>query len=222
MTSIRARLKKSRIWMKFSALMLHPDLTPEQVAASFGLGLMIAFNPVLGVHTGLALVLCLLFRKLHRPLLLATIMVNNPWTMVPIATLSAYAGNVLLGRGLDLDLSQIRWGEIGWHSFITLHGLGEMFRMMKPVLGPYLLGGFLLSILAFPAGYYTMLKLSKYIRKIHLHLPHIPHIHLPTFHHDHDKEHAHGHAIPHETGPSHAAEAAGDPAEPSRGRDGRG
>ncbi len=226
-SSIRARLKNSRIWARLKGIILHPDLTPEQVATSFGLGLMIAFNPLLGLHTGLALALCFAFRKLHRPLLFATMMINNPWSMVPIATLSAYGGNILLGRGLDLDLSRIRWEGIGWSSFATRHGLGELFHMMKPILGPYLLGGFLLSALAFPVGYYAMLKFSKYIRKIHFHmphlphLPHLPHIHLPTFHHDHtDKEHDHGHALPHETGPGHAAEAVGRPAEPARGGDG--
>lgn len=221
--AMRARLKNSRTWARLKGVILHPDLTPEQVAASFGLGLMVAFNPLLGLHTGLALALCFLFRKLHRPLLLASMMVNNPWTMVPIATLSAYAGNILMGRGLDLDLSRIRWDGIGWSSFATRHGLGELFHMMKPILAPYLLGGFLLSALAFPVGYYAMLKLSKHVRKLHLHMPHLPHIHLPTFHHDHpDKETEHGHALPHETGPGHAAEAAGRPAEPAGGGDGRG
>lgn len=226
LSAIRARLKNSRTWSRLRAFVLDPELTPEQVAMSVGLGLMIAFNPLLGLHTGLAVGLCLLFRKLHRPLLFASMMVNNPWTMVPIATLSAYAGNILMGRGLELDLARIRWEGIGWNSFATRHGLGELFHMMKPILAPYLIGGFLFSVLAFPVGYYAMLKLSKRIRKLHFHMPHmphLPHIHLPTFHHDpSDKETDHGHALPHETGPGHAAEAAGRPAEPAGGGDGRG
>lgn len=33
--------------------------------------------------------------------------------MVPYATLSAYAGNLLLGRGLNLDLAGIQWKSLG-------------------------------------------------------------------------------------------------------------
>jgi uncharacterized protein (DUF2062 family) len=215
-----AYLKKSRLWTKLKDQILHPDITPEQIAKSFGLGLSIAFNPVLGLHTGVAIALCVLFRTLHRPLLFASVMVNNPWTMVPIATVSAYLGNILMGRGLALDLSRIHWEGIGWSSFATRHGLGAMFHMLKPILAPYLLGGFLLSALAFPLGYFAMLKLSKHLRKLHLHLPHL---HLPTFHRDPiTKENPHGHALPHETGPGHAAETDGRSAEPPRGGDGRG
>lgn len=214
-----ARLAKSRLWIKLKAHILHPDVTPQQIAMSFGLGLSIAFNPLLGLHTGLAVVLCLIFRRLHRPLLFASMLVNNPWTMVPIATLCAYTGNVLLGRGLDLDVSGIHWQEIGWRSFATRHGLGHLFVMLKPILAPYLLGGGVLTLLAFPVGYYAMLKLSKYVRRINLH---VPHFHLPLFNPESaQKETTHGHALPHETGPGHAAEAAGRPAEPAGGGDGR-
>jgi uncharacterized protein len=217
------RLQASRLWIKLKEQILHPELTPERIARSFGLGLVIAFNPLLGLHTGVAVALCLIFRRLHRPLLLASMMINNPWTMVPIATVSAYLGNLLLGRGLALDLSRIHWDRIGWSSFASRHGLNGLFHMLEPILGPYLLGGFILSALAFPVGYYTMLKLSTHLRKLHLHMPHLPHIHLPSFHRDPAaKENPHGHALPHETGPGHAAEAAGRPAEPPRGGDGRG
>lgn len=220
MTSISSRFTPSRYWAQIKSHILHPDVTPEQLAMTVGLGLSITFNPLLGIHTALAVLLCVIFRRLHRPLLLASILVNNPWTMVPIATLSAYLGNFLLGRGLHIDLSGIRWTEIGWHNLVTRAGLLELYLMLKPILAPYLLGGFLLSALAFPVGYFAMLKLSKSLRKIHLHMPHL---HLPTFQRDHsDKETPHGHALPHETGPGHAAEAAGRPAEPARGGHGRG
>ena len=219
-SSFVAYLKKSTFWVKLKALILHPETTPEQTAMSFGLGLAITVNPLLGLHTLMALGLCVAFRRIHRPLLLASVMINNPWTIVPIATLSAYLGNLLLGRGLDLDLSRIRWDSIGWRSFVTRDGLEETLHMLKPILGPYLLGGFLLSAVAFPVGYFAMLKLSKRLRRIHLH---IPHLHIPVLQRDPvSKEHPHGHAFPHEAGPGHAAEAAGDPAEPEGRRDRRG
>jgi uncharacterized protein (DUF2062 family) len=215
-----AYLSKSRLWTTLKRHILHPDVTPEQLAMSFGLGLAIAFNPLLGLHTVLVIVLCLLFRRLHRPLLFASMMINNPWTMMPIATVSTYTGNILMGRGLKLDLAGIRWDTIGWHSFVSRQGLSGLFHMLEPILAPYLLGGFLLSVLAFPVGYYAMLKTSKYLRMIHLR---IPHIHLPSFHRDHpDKEKSHGHALPDEAGPGHAAKIDGRPAGSASGGDRRG
>lgn len=159
---------------------LHPELTAEQVAWSFGLGLAIAWNPVLGTHTGLILILCFVFKRLHRPLMLLACFVNNPWTLVPMATASAYLGNLLLGRGLTLDLSRVHWKEIGWRSFTSREGLLAVHRMLEPVLAPYLLGGFAFAILALLLGYFGMRWLTLRLRRIHwqdLHLPH-PHFHL--------------------------------------------
>jgi len=108
-------------------------------------------------------------------------LINNPWTMVPMATASTYLGNLLLGRGLHLDLSRIHWHTIGWRSFATREGFDTMFCMLKPILGPYVLGGLVFSALALPIGYYTMLKVAHRLRRMHLHLPHI---HIPHRHHD--------------------------------------
>lgn len=160
---------------------LHPELSAEQVAWSFAIGLAIAWNPVLGSHTGLILILCFAFKRLHRPLMLLAAFINNPWTMVPFATASAYAGNLLLGRGLSLDLSSVRWKEIGWRSFTSREGLLAMHRMLEPVLWPYLLGGFALALVSLLLGYFGMRWLTLRLRKVHwdrLHLPH-PHLHRP-------------------------------------------
>ncbi len=163
---------------------LHPELSPEQVAWSFALGFAIAWNPLLGTHMWTLIVLCVAFRRLHRPLMVAAMLVNNPWTMVPIATVSAYAGSLLMGNGLHIDLNGVVWSSIGWRSFATREGFQAMLAMLRPVLIPYLLGGAVLTLLALPAGYYFMRWLTLRLRKIHwkdLHLPHphLPHLHLP-------------------------------------------
>lgn len=177
---------RSGLWAKLKAHILHPEMTPHQVALSFGIGFAMAWNPFLGLHTWLILLLCLLFRKLHRPLMFLACFLNNPWTMVPMATASALAGNVLLGRGWRLNLQDIHWNSIGWRSFATREGFDGMMLMLKPVLVPYLVGGLVLSALALPVGYYLMLKLAQRLRRLHLHLPHLtlPDIHLPKRHPD--------------------------------------
>ena len=180
---------------------LHPDLSPEAIAWSFAIGLAVAFNPLLGLHTAMVLLFCALFRGLHRPLMFIAAFINNPWTTVPIATASAYLGNFIRGRGLNLDLSSIHWHEIGWRSFITWHGFEAMHEMLRPVLKSYLYGGMLLSLLAVPAGYWAMLLLARRMRRIHF---------------EHLRRSTHGHAIPDETGSGHAGETGGSTKKPSR------
>jgi uncharacterized protein len=66
------------------------DDTPRRVALAFAIGLYIAFFPLVGIHTLLALAVGFLFR-LSRAALLIGAYVNNPWTIVPLYT----AGTVL-------------------------------------------------------------------------------------------------------------------------------
>ena len=152
------------LWARAKRYMADPDLEPHHLGWSFALGLAIAMNPLLGLHTGLVVASCALFRKLHRPLTLLGAFINNPWTMVPIATVSTLVGNSLLGRGLGIDLSGVDWSSIGWHSFSTREGFHLMAEMLRPILVPYLLGGFVLSLLAIPVGYFLMLRLAHHLR----------------------------------------------------------
>lgn len=174
-----APLRKVGILGSFKLHILHPEKTASDVAWSFALGFAIAWNPLLGFHTWMVILLCVIFRRVHRPLILAAAFINNPWTMVPIATASAYLGNLLMGRGWHLDLTGIRWGTLGWRSVFTREGFHLMLQMFKPVLAPYLLGGAVLSVLALLIGYFGMLKIAQNLRRIHL-----PHLHHPPCSHD--------------------------------------
>ncbi len=184
---------------RFKHHILHPEMKPEQIAWSFAIGMAVALNPLLGLHTAMVLLFCGIFRGLHRPVMLAAAFVNNPWTMVPIATASAYFGNFLRGRGFHLDLSHIHWKAIGWRSFITWQGFLDMHEMLRPILKSYLFGGLVLSLVAIPAGYWSMLWLTRRMRRFHFH---------------HSNGGSHGHAIPDETGPGHAGETGGGPRDP--------
>lgn len=153
------------ILAKFRHHILHPELTPEQVAWSFALGFALSWFPLIGTHTWIGLGLCLAFRRVHRPLLFLAMFINNPWTLVPYATLSAYAGNLLMGRGLALDLAGIQWQRLGLATFTSRAGFQEALDMLQPILGPYLLGGMALTLLALPAGYYAMRGLARRLRE---------------------------------------------------------
>ncbi len=167
----------SGLWGRLKAHILHPELSPEQVAWSFALGLSIAWNPLLGLHTALMFLFCLLFRRLHRPLLIMAMLVNNPWTLVPMATASVWLGNLVRGRFDGGNLARIEWHQIGWRSFVTWSGFEAMTTMLRPVLKSYLIGGTLCTLLALPVGYLFMLWLARRLRRIHW-----PHLHHPTPH----------------------------------------
>jgi uncharacterized protein (DUF2062 family) len=159
--------EKPSLWKRIQGHILHPDLSAKQVAWSFAVGLAIAMNPALGTHTWVALGVCFFAKRLHRPLLLSATFINNPWTMVPIASLSVFLGNWLLGRGWTIDLSSIAWDSVGLASFTTRTGFSEMLTTLEPILLPYFLGGLALSAIAAPTGYWFMLWLTVKLRKKH-------------------------------------------------------
>jgi uncharacterized protein (DUF2062 family) len=163
-------LFKGGFWLHVRHMLLHPELSPEQVALSFAIGFSLAWNPFIGLHTLAILLLCFLFRRLHRPLMLLACFINNPWTMVPMASVSGLTGNLLMGRGCVPRMRGVHWDQIGWHSFVSRQGFDHMYLMLKPILGPYLLGGMVLSALALPVGYYAMLAVTRRLRRLHIHI----------------------------------------------------
>ena len=155
--------------------LLHPEKTSGEVALSFAIGCSIAWNPLLGLHTLLVVFACFCSKRLHRPLMLAAAFLNNPWTLVPIATTNTYVGNILLGRGLHLDLQVIQWHTLGWRSFLTREGFEAMFRMLKPILAPYFLGGTVVSLVFLAISYFAMRAVAERLRRIHPHHPSATH-----------------------------------------------
>ncbi|GLH72573.1 hypothetical protein GETHLI_10750 [Geothrix limicola] len=165
------------LWNGLKAHILHPELSPEQVAWSFALGLSIAWNPLLGLHTAMVFLFCVIFRRLHRPLMIMAMLVNNPWTTVPIATATTWVGNLVRGHFTHGNLARVQWHEIGWRSFLTWSGFEAMTTMLRPILKSYLIGGVICTVLALPVGYFFMLWLAKRLRRIHW--PHLHHHTLP-------------------------------------------
>src|SRR5512134_2445178 len=84
-------------WLRRTGqILLHVEDSPSRVAAAFALGVFIAFFPILGIHTGLALVIALWFR-LNKVAILVGAWINNPWTLAPMYTAGTLVGCALLG-----------------------------------------------------------------------------------------------------------------------------
>ena len=58
---------------------------PREWPLAFALGVFIAFFPLLGIHTGLAIVIAIAFR-LNKAAILVGAWTNNPWTIAPMYT----------------------------------------------------------------------------------------------------------------------------------------
>jgi uncharacterized protein (DUF2062 family) len=124
---------------KILEALLHLHDTPHRTALAFGLGVWIAFFPIWGIHTVMAIAIAFLFR-LNRAALVIGAWINNPWTMAPLYTAGTLLGCALLG------ISPVGFHNIDW----GLHGLEftrALVHGLRPYLWPFVLGNTLLGLL---------------------------------------------------------------------------
>lgn len=130
---------------RLAQLLLHIDDTPHRTALAFGVGVLIAFSPFIGIHFGIALLVAFVFR-LNRVAILFGTYLNNPWTLAPIYIAGTSLGCLLLGVSSD-GLDTIDWDLSGW---AFLQGL---WTTLRPYLWPFLIGNTLLGAACGMAGY---------------------------------------------------------------------
>ncbi len=136
-------------WLsRTSRLLLQVEGSPPRVAFAFALGVFIAFFPLLGIHTLMAIGLALAFR-LNRVAILAGAWTNNPWTIAPM-----YTAGTLLGCSL-LRVSPASLGEVNW----SLHGRAfydSLIAGFSPLLLPFVIGNLVLGAAAAVASFLVL------------------------------------------------------------------
>jgi uncharacterized protein (DUF2062 family) len=133
---------------RLAQILLHVEDTPTRVAAAFGIGIFIAFFPIFGIHTALAIGLAFAFR-LNRAAILAGTFTNNPWTVAPMYTAGTLVGCALLG------VSPASLGEVDWH----LHGRAfyeSLLAGLGPLILPYVMGNLVLGAAGGAAAFATL------------------------------------------------------------------
>jgi uncharacterized protein len=129
-----------RFVARTAQLLGHVEGSPTRVAAAFGIGVFLAFFPVLGIHTPLALGIAVLFR-LSKVAILIGAWINNPWTIAPLYSAGTLVGCALLGvapvagRAVDWSLK----GQ-AFYSSVALH--------LQPLLWPFVVGNLVLGAVA--------------------------------------------------------------------------
>ena len=131
-------------------VLLHLEGSPQRTALAFAIGVWIAFCPLLGIHTALALLISILFR-LNRVALLLGAYINNPWTLAPLFMAGTFLGCLLLGVAPG-EAASIEWP----------HRVGAMYETLarlRPLLWPYVLGNLVLGTLCAGIAYAIVLRL---------------------------------------------------------------
>ncbi len=127
-------------------ILLHVQDSPHRLALSFAIGVWIAFNPLFGIHTAMALGLAFALR-LSRAAMLLGAYVNNPWTLTPLYGAGTLLGCVLLGVPAG-GLAQVRWSDGG----------AALFAALEPLLWPFIVGNLLLGMVAALPSYFLLRK----------------------------------------------------------------
>ena len=128
-------------WLRRTGqVLLHVDDSPVRVAAAFALGVFIAFFPILGIHTCMALLIALAFR-LNKVAILLGAWTNNPWTITPMYTAGTLVGCLLLGES-PASLGAVDW-SLGGRAFYASLAAG-----FRPLLLPFVVGNLVLGTLA--------------------------------------------------------------------------
>lgn len=135
-------------------VLLHLEDTPHRTALAFGMGVFIAFSPLLGIHWVLALGTAFLLR-LNRVAVLLGTYVNNPWTLAPLYLAGTALGCAMLGIS-PTGLTEIDWDA---HGAAFYRGL---FQHLRPYLWPYVLGN---TVLGMAAGLATYLLFRWFLER---------------------------------------------------------
>ncbi len=139
-------------WLRRTRQVLfHVDDSPSRVAAAFAVGVFIAFFPILGIHTGLALLIALAFR-LSKVAILSGAWTNNPWTVTPMYTAGTLVGCSLLGES-PASLGAVDWGLSGRAFYASLAS------GLRPLLVPFVVGNLVLGAAAAGVAFLVLRRL---------------------------------------------------------------
>jgi hypothetical protein len=126
-------------------ILFHVEDSPSRVALAFAVGVFIAFFPILGIHTGMAIVIAIAFRLSKVALLVGTF-TNNPWTIAPMYSAGTLLGCVLLGVS-PASLGAVDWSLSGPAFYESL------LTGLRPLVLPFVAGNLALGSLAAAAAY---------------------------------------------------------------------
>lgn len=153
------RALRKRVHERFLALLGRDD-PPELVAASFAVGVFIAFTPLFGLHALMAIGLAILLRLKKVDVLLGTLVVN-PLTIPPVFAVAIPFGRLLLQADEELN-ADLPWRDLVRSPRVFWRDAGPAIR---EIFIQWSVGMFALAILAGVVTYIVLLWLLRRRRR---------------------------------------------------------
>lgn len=130
----------------------------EKMSLSLAVGVFVGISPLIGLHTVIILAVAFIFR-LNKIAALAGTFINNPWTFMPISSVSIAFGYLLMGE-------KPRFVEPGSEAAPDIVSLWAAFYAnMEELLIPFVLGSTVLGVVSSVATYFAANLLIKRFRK---------------------------------------------------------
>jgi uncharacterized protein (DUF2062 family) len=137
------------------------EKSPYKLARSLVLGIWIAWSPFLGIQTWLVF---LLGWPLHLnvAVVFATLyLVNNPWTMIPLAVVDYTVGRWLMQKLFGISLIRYNPGWMSWVNTKLQKYLSAYVYVQEISLWEFIIGGLIVSSLVSLIAYPLILSLCK-------------------------------------------------------------
>lgn len=139
------------------------ESSPTRLARATSLGIGIAFSPYLGFQTILIFVLSYLIHANAAITFTVVYLVNNPWTMIPIAAADYLVGQSLVEKILGLNLVIYNPSWMDWVNAKIGHYLVHYLGVSELCFWCFIIGG---NILALSAGLMSYPFLVYFYKKV--------------------------------------------------------
>ncbi len=127
---------------------------PEKVAASFAIGVAIAFTPLLGFHWILAFFVAVLLKLNKLDVFLGTLVVN-PLTLGPVSAVALPLGRIIV-RARQEAVTRLPWGDL-----LRPASWAQAAPAMRTIGIQWAIGMFALSIVFGALTYLTLVRVLR-------------------------------------------------------------
>jgi len=141
------------------------ESSPQSAAIIMTLGASMAFSPFWGLQTWLLFPLSWMFHVNPTGPIALLYLINNPWTMLPLAALEYYVGHFITEKILHVDLVPYNPSWMTWVNAKLTSCLSKYIGTAELSLWSFLLGGLVLGIIVAAITYPCSLYLFNYMRR---------------------------------------------------------
>lgn len=137
---------------------LHADDTPHRIALGVGLATLVAFLPLIGVQTVIAVALAAMFRA-NKVVCIPVVWITNPITWLPVYGACSALGRVLLPASASAAEQTAALEELsssgGISQFFSLAFWGDLFGRLTNLSAELWLGCALVGIVGGIVAYFA-------------------------------------------------------------------